>query len=239
MSSSTDLAMTTFPLLSADALYASWRGMRNGIVFGNRVRIPYLMQAVAYTALYRDEPRMLSRLKFVIKQIFMHGRNLGYFVLIYKSLNTVLRNMGITGGLESWISGAIGGYYAFGESKGVSGSVNYQLCLYLFSRAVEATIVKVAEEGPVPFPSPRTETGFRYFAAFTLAFALYMTEYQKGSLRPSFNKVMEFLYYDSDRGNLLPPNNFLLFTTLVSISLTFGWLYKPLDMDVLLNRFLK
>lgn len=106
--------------------------------------------------------RHRERLKFVLKQMFHHGRNLGLFVLIYKSICCICRNTGFHGGKESLLAGFIGalhcffadtrrlllshlsasdlvhagGFIAFGDSHGVSGSVNMQLVLYLFARCV-------------------------------------------------------------------------------------------------------
>ena len=77
---------------------------------------------------------LLHRIKFVIKQGISHGRNLGLFVFIYKGICWLCRSIGIKGGVESWIAGFIGGFIGFGDSKGVSGSVNNQICLYLFAR---------------------------------------------------------------------------------------------------------
>lgn len=79
---------------------------------------------------------MFKRVNFVIKQGISHGRNLGIFVFIYKSLCWILRKIGINGGIESWIAGFIGGYIGFGESQGVVGSVNNQICLYLLARYI-------------------------------------------------------------------------------------------------------
>jgi hypothetical protein len=59
----------------------------------------------------------INRLRFVIKQLFWHGRNLGTFVCIYKAICFVLRRLGVRGGIESWIAGLVGGWYGFGESK--------------------------------------------------------------------------------------------------------------------------
>lgn len=80
--------------------------------------------------------RLLERVKFVTKQAFSHGRNLGIFVFIYKSICWILRRYGIKGGIESWIAGFIGGYIGFGDSEGVVGSVNNQISLYLLARFV-------------------------------------------------------------------------------------------------------
>jgi hypothetical protein len=78
---------------------------------------------------------LLNRVKFVLKQAISHGRNLGLFVFFYKSICWLCRNFaGIHNGIESWIAGFIGGFIAFGDSHGVSGSVNNQIVLYLFAR---------------------------------------------------------------------------------------------------------
>jgi len=77
---------------------------------------------------------MLSKIKLVIKNGLHHGRNLGFFILIYKSICWICRQRGLKGGIESWIAGFIGGFIAFGDSTGLSGGVNNQIVLYLFSR---------------------------------------------------------------------------------------------------------
>jgi len=83
---------------------------------------------------YLSSNRLVSRVSLLIKQMLSHGRNLGLFALIYKFICSVLRKVGITGGIESWIAGFVGGFYAFGDSRGISGSVNNQIVLYLFAR---------------------------------------------------------------------------------------------------------
>lgn len=49
--------------------------------------------------------------------MFHHGKNLGLFVFLYKTICFILRNYGVRGGIECWIAGFIGGYIGFGESK--------------------------------------------------------------------------------------------------------------------------
>jgi hypothetical protein len=85
----------------------------------------------------------VDRIKFVIKQGISHGRNLGLFVFIYKSICWACRQVGISGGVESWIAGFIGGFIGFGDSKGISGSVNNQITLYLFARYVSLSSIPV------------------------------------------------------------------------------------------------
>eukprot|EP01133_Synstelium_polycarpum_P005630 gene5630-6496_t len=110
------------------------RGLRNGILTGVRIRIPYIFQAVIYAAIFRDP-----------------------------------KKMGIKGGVESLIAGFVGGYAAFGDSKGVSGSVNNQIVLYLFARALIGLIQSAVKRKIIPETlSTTTPGGFRIFAGVTL-----------------------------------------------------------------------
>jgi len=178
------------------------RGFRNGIITGARIRIPYLLQAATYAVLF--EKGALEKPKFVLKQLLIHGKNLGLFVAIYKGICCVLRSGGITGGVESWIAGLVGGYWAFGDNQGVSGSVNNQIVLYLFARGLQGLMITAAERKMVP-PSldVRTPRGFRMLAAFSLALILYLTEYKPWALNKGFVATMDYLYYQSDGGSLL------------------------------------
>ncbi|EFA83827.1 transmembrane protein [Heterostelium album PN500] len=208
----------------SDCLLSVIRGLRNGILTGVRIRIPYIFQAVIYAAIFRDAKininnnntyifkiinilsifRLLSRVKFVVKQMFFHGRNLGMFVGIYKLICCVFRKFGIKGGVESLIAGFVGGYYAFGESKGTSGSVNNQIVLYLFARALIGFIQSGVKRKIIPESlSTTTPTGFRIFAGVTLALILYLTEYEPDTLNSSFMGTMTYLYHKSDSGPML------------------------------------
>ena len=185
--------------------------------------------------------------------MFIHGKNLGLFVLFYKSICCILRNSGIDGGIESWIAGLIGGYWAFGDNKGISGSVNNQIVLYLFARGIQGIIITGVKKKVLPESCDiSTPQGFRYLAAFSLALILYLTEYHPKSLNTGFMKTMEYLYHESDvphpkqTGGLFnlfgmiskEEAKFLPFIILGTISLLF-----PLDskfgLEQMLNRFLK
>ena len=128
--------------------------------------------------------------------------------------------MGISGGVESWIGGFVGGYYGFGESKGVSGAVNNQIVLYLFARGVEGILRSGARRGVLPpYFDVRSETGFRLFAGFSLALILYLTEYEPSNLRPGFAETMDFIYYDSNKGPLSPQLQYSPFVYIIYLSL--------------------
>eukprot|EP00010_Vexillifera_abyssalis_P007354 CAMPEP_0201548622 /NCGR_PEP_ID=MMETSP0173_2-20130828/5160_1 /ASSEMBLY_ACC=CAM_ASM_000268 /TAXON_ID=218659 /ORGANISM="Vexillifera sp., Strain DIVA3 564/2" /LENGTH=193 /DNA_ID=CAMNT_0047958059 /DNA_START=518 /DNA_END=1099 /DNA_ORIENTATION=+ len=179
---------------------------------------------------------MLRRLQFVLKQAVTHGRDLGLFVLIYKSCCSILRYYGLKNGMESWIAGFIGGYYGFGDSKGIRGSVNFQIVLYLFSRGIAGTIKGLADDGVIPAQCDITRPpAFRYFAGFSLALILYLTEHRPDTLRPSFIKTMKFLYHDSDKPPNAPPLRYALPVIIVFISLFIGTFYKPLSLERMLG----
>lgn len=79
----------------------------------------------------------------------------------------LFRNLGVNNGIESLISGYpfsfgftftssltcqrfIGGCAAFGDSNGVSGSVNNQIVLYLFARSIQGVIQSAVNRGMLP-----------------------------------------------------------------------------------------
>jgi peroxisomal membrane protein 4 len=214
---------------------ASLRALRNAIVTGARIRLPYIIQAATFTAFYRDK-RSLRWLQFTIKQALTHGRDLGLFVLIYKSVCSVLRAYGINNGAESWIGGFIGGYYGLGDSSGTRGTVNYQIVLYLLSRGLVSMSKGLAERKAIPrsFDLSRG-VGFRCLAGFSLALILYLTEHEPEQLKPSFMRTMTYIYHDADRGHWAPPRNYALPVLVVFATLFIGTFYKPLAHERVLE----
>jgi hypothetical protein len=57
-----------------------------------------------------DTSSLKDRLRSVVKMMFVHGYNLGSFVVIYKTICAALRSVNINGGIESLIAGFIGIY---------------------------------------------------------------------------------------------------------------------------------
>ncbi|EGG16775.1 transmembrane protein [Cavenderia fasciculata] len=224
--------------LHSDCILSAIRGLRNGILTGVRIRIPYIFQAVIYAAIFRD-PKLTSRVKFVIKQMFFHGRNLGLFVGIYKSICCIFRNIGIKGGIDSLVAGFIGGYVAFGDSKSTSGSVNNQIVLYLFARALIGIIQSGVKRNIIPQQlSTTTPQGFRIFAGVTLALILYLTEYEPDTLNSSFMGTMTYLYHKSDSGPMLPQEDrkFSPIILVILISIATSWKFPQLSLDNILAK---
>eukprot|EP01114_Cavostelium_apophysatum_P007140 TRINITY_DN1890_c0_g1_i1.p1 TRINITY_DN1890_c0_g1~~TRINITY_DN1890_c0_g1_i1.p1 ORF type:complete len:241 (-),score=37.55 TRINITY_DN1890_c0_g1_i1:18-740(-) len=215
------------------------RGFRNGILTGARIRLPYVFQAVIYAVVFR-QGRVLDRVKFVVKQMFIHGKNLGLFVLFYKSICCLFRNMGISNGVESWIAGFFGGYWAFGDSKGLSGSVNNQIVLYLFARGLQGALISGVKRGIIPKSFDISGgPGFRVLAGFSLALILYLTEYEPDTLSSGFVKTMDYIYHESDSGPMLHPDDqkFLPVLFVAALSLLYP-LFPNLGVEQLLLPFL-
>jgi len=216
------------------------RGFRNGVITGVRVRAPYMVQAIVYALLFR-EGGLRDKMKFVFKQMCFHARNLALFVALYKSICCFLRNMGVSNGIESLLGGFLGGFSAFGESKGISGSVNNQLVLYLFARSFQALLQSGVNRGLLPsLASVQSPLGFRLFAGVTLALTLYFTEHEPDTLTSSFMSTMHFLYHKSDHGPMVGKGDkrFLPILFLVGISLLGYVGYETLSLDSLLTILL-
>jgi len=196
---------------------------------------------VIYAVLYR-EGGLKEKIKFVLKQLLFHGRNLALYVGIYKSICCLFRSMGISGGIESLIAGFVGGYTAFGDSKGVSGSVNNQLVLYLFSRSVIGFIQSAVNRGIIPsYTSVQTPQGFRVFAGITLAMALYLTEYEPETLSASFMSTMKFLYHKTDHPAPFigkDERNFTPIIALITLSLLGFVGFESLSLENILQLFM-
>eukprot|EP01111_Echinosteliopsis_oligospora_P011160 TRINITY_DN3614_c0_g1_i1.p1 TRINITY_DN3614_c0_g1~~TRINITY_DN3614_c0_g1_i1.p1 ORF type:complete len:240 (-),score=41.18 TRINITY_DN3614_c0_g1_i1:49-768(-) len=222
-------------------LLSVFRGFRNGVITGVRVRIPYIFQAVIYAIVFR-EGNVFARVKFVLKQMLYHGRNLAMFVGIYKGICCVLRNMNIDNGVESLIAGFIGGCVAFGDNNGVSGSVNNQIVLYLFARSVQGFIQSSVHRGILPEKfGVMAPTGFRIFAGVTLAMALYLTEHESDTLSSSFMSTMNFLYHKSDESLPLigkPEKNFAPIIFLVACSLLGYFGLDSFSLENIIYKFL-
>ena len=138
--------------------------------------------------------------------------------------------------------GFIGGYTAFGDSKGISGSVNNQLVLYLFSRSVTGLIQSAANRGLIPSnASTQSPTGFRVFAGITLALALYLTEYEPDTLGSGFMSTMKFLYHKVDHPAPFigkDERSFAPIIGIITVSLL-GYLgFESLSLENILNRFI-
>ncbi|KAK7729528.1 mitochondrial ornithine carrier protein [Botryosphaeria dothidea] len=100
------------------------KGVRNGIVYGSKVRFPHALV-------------LRTKAKLVLKATRMHARNLGLFALVYKSTMLLLRRTnGKEGRYDAFLAGLAGGYTVFGRT--IHSSVSQQIVIYVFARVVLA-----------------------------------------------------------------------------------------------------
>ncbi|MDP2435433.1 MAG: hypothetical protein Q8P67_06805 [archaeon] len=221
------------PVWDTEWIVCALRGLRNAIITGAQIRLPYILQAAAFLAIYRT-PSDLNRVKFTLKQALTHGRDLGLFVLIYKSICSILRHHGVRDGSESWIAGMIGGCVGFGDSEGIRGSVNFQIVLYLLSRGIVGFLKGKVADGALP-PQCDISKGasFRLLAGFSLALILYLTEHRPETLQTGFMNTMTFIYHHADSKPNLPPLPFLLPVVIVFAAIFLPIFSKRFELESL------
>ncbi|TMS37933.1 hypothetical protein L596_004766 [Steinernema carpocapsae] len=172
-------------------LLAAIKGLRNGAVYGARIRAPHALVMVFLFG----EGLFLEKLKTVFKLTRMHATNLAKFVFSYKLVHGLLAKL--QNGQQQWhsfVAAFICGYFVFGENNGV----NMQINLYLLSRVVVGLIKLAVEKEVIPQPKRAV---FPWFAAAVWGIVLWLFEYHQGVLQNSLQSSMSYLYHDSNVWN--------------------------------------
>jgi len=78
------------PCTHANCLISAIRGFRNGLYYGGKVRFAH---ALVMAILFQSGVSPLQKLKTAVKLAWMHGRNLGSFVFVYKVALCVLQQV--------------------------------------------------------------------------------------------------------------------------------------------------
>lgn len=192
-------------------LLAIVKSARNGAVYGTKVRFPH---ALVMVFLFRSGS-FREKIRLVLRATRQHARNLATFATIYKTSMLVLRILnpftpGKEGPYDTFFAGLLGGYWVFGRKPVKSGSVNQQICIYVFARVVLA-LARLSIEGPemtshTPTPtlwtqrlSPETKEVIRRyswpaFASLSWAFVMYIFRWQPESIQPSLRSSMKYMY---------------------------------------------
>ncbi|KAE9547622.1 hypothetical protein FO519_009169 [Halicephalobus sp. NKZ332] len=169
-------------------ILAAFKGLRNGLVYGARIRAPH---ALVMVFLFGNGT-VLEKLKTVFQLTKMHAFNLGKFVFGYKLGLALLSKF--QHGYQSWhpfVSAFIVGYYVFGENNGV----NTQINLYLLSRIIYGFVKLAVERGIIREPESPV---FPWFAAFIWGTVLWLFETNPAVLQNSLQSSMTYLYKDSN-----------------------------------------
>lgn len=186
-----------------DELLAILRGIRNGSFYGTKVRAPHAMVMIFLF----QKGSLRQKLRGVVRLTFEHSKNLALFVGVYKAVLLVLRThqqqalgQHVTAGVGKpgahWhaaVAGGIGGYLVWGRYS----SVNFQIILYLMSRALIASVRVMAAKGYQPFTNHHFKHVYPLLATVVWAAAMWLYENEPAKLHPSLLKSMQFLYDNS------------------------------------------
>ncbi|XP_067655128.1 peroxisomal membrane protein 4-like [Haliotis asinina] len=170
-------------------LLALLKGFRNGVVYGAKVRFPH---ALVMTFLFKGG-RLYDQFRSILEATYTHSRNLGLFVLGYKTLTTGMKWVETQKSQHhSFISAFIIGYLVFGRYN----KVNEQINLYLLSRILYGLLKLAVKRGYIPKPK---KDPFPIFAAVVWGIVLWLFEYERDTLQPSLKSSMTYLYDDSNK----------------------------------------
>ena len=105
------------PIPLTDGLIAAIRGARQGLYYGGKVRMTH---SIVMQFLFGHGPA-LERIKTSIKLSWIHGRNLGSFVFIYKLVQCLLTQaFGKRHHAFSFVAGIVGAYFIWSERNTVN-----------------------------------------------------------------------------------------------------------------------
>ncbi|CAB3406383.1 unnamed protein product [Caenorhabditis bovis] len=159
-------------------LLAALKGLRNGLVYGVRIRAPHALVMVFLFG----EGTLAQKLQTIFRLTRMHATNLAKFVFSYKLLEGTLGKIeGVRREWHSFAAAFLVGYLVFGENN----AVNMQINLYLLSRVVVG-LVKLAANREV-IPQPKFAV-FPWFAAAVWGVVLWLFEYHPTVLQGSLQK---------------------------------------------------
>ncbi|KAI1078292.1 putative peroxisomal membrane protein [Whalleya microplaca] len=198
-------------------LLAVVKGARNGAVYGAKVRFPH---ALVMVFLFRPGT-LRQKVELVVRATRTHAKNLAKFATVYKLACLLLKRFGATPGKEgpydTFIAGLLGGYLVFGQRSPRSGkisSVNQQIVIYVFARAVLALARLSVKPGVgLPFVSEEARSArishyaWPVFAATSWAMVMHLFRYHAEDLQPSLRGSMSYIYQQSDDWDSL--RNFL------------------------------
>jgi len=193
------------------------KAMRNGIVYGAKVRFPH---ALVMVFLFRSGT-FRQKAYQVFKATRKHAENLAFFALTYKSSMIALRttNNGKEGNYDTFLAGLAGGYFVFG--RGMHSSVNQQIVIYVFARVclAMAKLVVMPKKGAADLPEgmsggmglvtdPKVRemlqrNAWPAMASISWAMVMYIFRWHPETIQPSLRSSMTYIYVNSDHWDSL------------------------------------
>ncbi|EUC50983.1 hypothetical protein COCMIDRAFT_31872 [Bipolaris oryzae ATCC 44560] len=196
------------------------KGVRNGIVYGSKVRFPH---ALVMIFLFRSGS-FRSKCLLVYKATRQHARNLGLFALVYKATMLLLRHTSPNGKerqYDSFLAGLLGGYTVFGRT--IHNSVSQQIVIYVAARVCLA-LAKLAVQprelgtgaggkhggvkgwelfGNGEMRRALVRNGWPAFASLSWAMVMYIFRWHPESVQSSLRSSMSYIYVQSDEWDSL------------------------------------
>ena len=175
------------PCLHSSCVISAFRGLRNGIYYGGRMRFLHalIMSILFKKGTYKEIVTNICELTFE------HAKNLGLFVFLYKSMVCVLNTLRGKGSkYHSLIAGSSVGYVIFRKKT----SVNNQIILYLLARVLVGAGEKLTKQEIIP-----KMKFYPILVALVWGLVMYLFEDDKKNLQPSLAQSMTFIYKDSDK----------------------------------------
>lgn len=194
------------------------RSLRNGIVYGGKIRFSH---ALVINLLYRSGP-MMPRLKQVLKATKEHLTVLAAFAIVYKTAVNVLKQEQVLGGnvgLAKLVAGAFAGWVVYSQHfNAFNPGITHQITLYCFLRvliAVGKILLDLALQCRQPslrikgelvkfndlndaqvrrFKSKIYNKSWKYFAVLTWALVMFIYDYQPQYLQSSLRHSMAYIY---------------------------------------------
>uniref|UniRef100_A0A7S0HPF9 Peroxisomal membrane protein 4 n=1 Tax=Hanusia phi TaxID=3032 RepID=A0A7S0HPF9_9CRYP len=157
--------------------------------------------------IFKSQSPMKENFIAILKMSFVHARNLGAFVFIYKGLLSAARLLYQALGLHvatppgaaarGWhalLAGWIGAQFVWANFS----SVNEQICLYLLSRIILGLFKLMAKRGIYPLNKFNYQQVYPFLASAIWAIVMWIYEVEPKMLQPSLEASMRYLYTDSN-----------------------------------------
>lgn len=183
--------MSSLPYTSVGpAVLSIIRGLRNGVIYGSKVRFPH---ALVMTVLFR-EGSLYEKMRGILKATFTHARNLSCFVAVFKGVMMLMSHLRNTeDGLNTVVAGFIGGGIIFGGNN----PINSQINMYIMSRVVIGLARTAVRRGYIK----EFKGSFRLYAAVCWALVMYLFYHESSPehvLQKSMVTSMDYLYLQSN-----------------------------------------
>lgn len=172
-------------------VYSSIQGVSNGFTYGAKVRFTH---SLVMALLFSKEP-YLKRIQRIIHNTLEHGKRLGLFVFIYKSLVCVLnrtRKSNFPG--HYFIAGSIASLMVWCDESNIS----TQITLYLLPRVL-AAFVKILYLKSGYKSNFFENNGIFMINVVFMGLSMSLFDYDKTVLQPSMTSTLNTLYIDSNR----------------------------------------